>query len=159
MHKFTKKRIAIGALGLLVVVGAAVAYFTTTGSGTGEAKVGTSTGLTINAEIEPETLYPGGEPSEVTFKVVNPSKASQRVTDVELTGVNAFTTAGHETAKSGCESGWFAMTDVPEDETVPGEETAFELPSTGDLEFVDNGANQDACKGAFLVAHFSITSE
>ena len=156
MHKFTKKRIAIGALGLLAVVGVAVAYFTTTGSGSGNAKVGTSTPLEITAEA-PTTLYPGTK-SKVKFEVTTTSKGKQRVGTVSLTGVTAYPSKAkaeaEEEAIGGCPSSWFNMTPVAANQEVPGETTTA-LTAEGEIEFENKSESQDACKNAYLVASFS----
>jgi hypothetical protein len=153
MHKFTKKRIAIGALGLLAVAGVAVAYFTTTGSGTGNAKVGTSEALTISA-VSASELYPGTS-SQVTFNVTNPSTGHQYVTKVKLKEVKAYKDAGHTEAKVGCENSWFTMAEVTENQDVPT--GATELSSKGTLKFENEPVSQDACKNAYLVAYFEST--
>ena len=150
MHKFTKKRIAIGALGLLAVAGVAVAYFTTTGEGTGNAKVGTSSALTISA-VSASELYPGTT-SQVTFKVNNPSTGHQYVTKVKLKEVKAYKDAGHTEAKVGCENSWFTMAEVTENQDLPTGET--ELTNKGTLKFENENVSQDACKSAYLVAYF-----
>jgi len=161
MHKFTKKRIALGALGLLVAVGVAVAYFTTTGSGSGNAEVGKSSNLTIHATV-PDTLYPG-VPSTVEFEVDNTSAQPQHVRAVHLTGVTAYTNEARTLPLGGivgCKSEWFVMTTDPvvENQDVPANvETPLTNPGT--LEFVNKPGglevNQDACKEAFLVASFT----
>lgn len=150
MHKFTKKRIALGALGLLVVAGAAVAYFTTTGSGDGNAKVGTSSALTISA-VSASPLYPGTS-SVVTFKVNNPSTGHQFVTKVKLKEVKAYEEEAHTNLIPGCKSEWFSMPEVTENQDVPAGETP--LTNTGTLTFLNQPVSQDACKNAYLVASF-----
>jgi hypothetical protein len=152
MRKFTKKRIALGALGLLVAVGAAFAYFTTTGEGEGSAEVGTSSALTITAEV-PTKLYPGTT-SEVKFKVDNPSKGHQYVNTVTLTGVEAFEEPAHENPVAGCQSSWFKMPAVSAEQDVPAE-TETSLTQKGTLEFENKAESQDACKNAYLVANFT----
>lgn len=154
MHQLTKKRIAIGTLGLLVVVGVAVAYFTTSGSGTGNAKVGTSEALTISA-VSASELYPGTK-SEVTFKVKNDSPGHQYVAKIQLKEVKAYSDSGHLTPISGCKSEWFNMPEVTENRDVPGGGVETTLPVKGELEFENKEAvSQDACKNAYLVAYFT----
>jgi hypothetical protein len=150
MHKFTKKRITIGALGVLAVVGIAVAYFTTTGSGDGDAKVGTSEALTISA-VSASELYPGTS-SQVTFKVTNPSTGHQFVTKVKLKEVKAYEDEAHEDLIVGCKDEWFSMAEVTENQDVPTGETT--LTNKGSLEFLNKPESQNACKNAYLVASF-----
>jgi hypothetical protein len=149
--RFTKKRAVLGTLGLLIVVAAAVAYFTTAGEGEGSATVGTSVPVEITAEV-PTTLYPGTS-SAVTFEVNNPSKGHQYVNTVSLEKVEAFEDPGHEDPLAGCKSAWFTMAPVEAKQDVPGEATTT-LSEEGELKFVNENESQDACKGAYLVATF-----
>ena len=74
MRKFVmRKRVLVpmGLVAVLVVAGAAIAYFTTTGSGTGSATVGSSSAVTLHGTAA-TTLYPGTT-SVVNFTVDNPS--------------------------------------------------------------------------------------
>jgi hypothetical protein len=146
-----KKRIAVGVLGALVAVGAAVAYFTTTGSGTGNATVGTSEPLTITA-VSASNLYPGTS-SEVTFTVNNPSSGHQFVRKVQLAEVKAYKDEAHTEPEAGCKSQWFSMAEVTENKDVATGETT--LPEKGSLEFVNEPESQDPCKGVYLVASFT----
>src|SRR3954454_15813996 len=76
LRNFTKRRALVtGAVFVLLTAGAAVAYFTTSGSGTGTAAVGTSSALTIHG-TSASTLYPGAS-STVSYTVDNPSSGHQ----------------------------------------------------------------------------------
>ena len=73
--------------------GAAYAYFSSTGHGTGSASVGTMQPVTIDsATVNPQTpLLPGGS-GAVTLKVDNPNGFA--VTLVSVTGDGAITASG-----------------------------------------------------------------
>ncbi|HTX32520.1 MAG TPA: hypothetical protein VMD09_14145 [Solirubrobacteraceae bacterium] len=136
-----------------------MAYFTTTGAGSGNAQVGTSSALTINATITPASggLVPGGTPASVSFSVNNPG-GNQYVSTVTLTGVQAFSDAGHTNNITGtgagqCDTTKFTMTPVTENQDVGSGNTT--LGTNGSLAFADSGTNQNACKGAYLVASFT----
>ena len=159
--KTRRARVGLGLLVLLAFTGAAVAYFTTTGSGSGNAQVGTSSALTISATITPGSggLVPGGNPASVAFSVNNPSSANQYVGTVTLTGVRAYSNAGHTTDITGtgagqCDTSAFSMSPVTENQDVASGNN-ISLSNNGSLVFADSGSNQDGCKGAYLVASFS----
>jgi hypothetical protein len=148
MNWVTKKR-ALLALGTcaLVIVAAAVAYFTTTGSGTGTATVGSSSAVTLHATVS-STLYPGSS-SPVTFTVDNPSGGSQRVGTISLTSITAD--AGHSSCSTVITGGNpdFTMAAVAVNKTfAPG--NGLTVTPTGTLTMNETGANQDACQGATL---------
>ncbi len=158
--KTKRGRVGLGLLVLLAFSGAAVAYFTTTGSGTGNAQVGTSSALTITPTITPPSggLVPGGTAASVAFSVNNPSSGNQYVSTVSLSGVQAYSDSGHTTNITGngagqCDTTKFSMTPVTENQNVPSGNTA--LASNGSLVFADSGTNQNACKSAYLVASFT----
>ena len=148
---FNKKRVVVlGVLGALAVAGGAFAYFTTSGSGEGNAKAGTSSALTISA-VSASELYPGTS-SQVTFTVNNPSSGHQYVTKVKLKEVKAYLDAEHKTAEPACLSSWFAMPEVSENQDVAS--GSHELTNKGTLEFKNEALSQNACKNAYLVASF-----
>jgi hypothetical protein len=153
-HK-RRRWIVLGILGVFALGGGAYAYFTTSGSGTGSARVGTSTALTINATITPGVggIVPDGNPAGISFDVVNTGTSAQLVDTIHLESVDAFTDAGHTTPAVGCDTSYFTVADVVSGETVPAGTTT--LAATGSLDFADSGTNQDACKLAYLVLTFS----
>jgi len=157
---FTRKKwIALGILGIFALGGAAYAYFTTTGSGTGTAQVGTSSLITVNATVTPDAsgLVPGGIAATVNFAATNPSAGHQRVGTITLATVTAYTDVTHAALATGCDTTKFTMTPVVSNEDVPtaGPTT---LSATGTLVFVNNpSASQDACKNANLQLTFTNT--
>jgi hypothetical protein len=156
MRNLSKKKwIALGIAGVFLCGGAAYAYFTNTGSGTGSGQVGTSSALTINATITPPSggLVPGGPPAPVTFSVNNAGTGNQLVGTIHLVSVEAFTNVGHTTAATTCVVSNFSLADVVANQTVPSGATSITAP--GSLVFADSGINQDGCKNAYLLLTFS----
>ncbi|MFL5829568.1 MAG: hypothetical protein ACJ76X_06585 [Solirubrobacteraceae bacterium] len=159
--KTKRLRAALGAVAALAATGIAVAYFTTSGSGSGNAQVGTSSALTITGTITPGAggIVPGGNPAGVALSVTNPGAGNQYVATVSLTGVQAYSDAAHTNNITGtgagkCDTAQFSMSPVSENQTVPaGGPTA--LAQNASLSFADSGTNQDGCKAAYLVASFS----
>ncbi len=145
----TKKRalLALCCTGLLALAGVAYAYFTTSGSGTVTATVGSSSAVTLKGTVT-GNLYPGSS-SPVSLTVDNPSAGKQRVGTISLEKITAD--AGH----SGCSVATtggnpdFAMADVVVNKTfAPGNGQA--VTPNGSLTMNDTGVSQDACQGAML---------
>jgi hypothetical protein len=158
-----RKRVlaGIGLVATLAVTGVAVAYFSASGAGSGNAQVGTSAALTISPTITPGAggIVPGGNPATVSLTVNNPGSTKANVATVTMTGVLAYSDAAHTlnitgTGAGKCDTTQFSMTPVTENQQVPaGGPTA--LANNGSLVFADSGSNQDGCKNAYLVASFT----
>jgi hypothetical protein len=149
MRKFVMRKrvlIPVGILSGLIVAGVAIAYFTTTGSGTATATVGSSSAATLHGTAA-STLYPGTS-SSVSFTVDNPSSGTQRVGTIHLASVS--TDAGH----SGCAVADFTMPDVVANQSFPtGNGQA--VTATGTLSMANTGVSQDACQGAPLTLNLT----
>jgi hypothetical protein len=165
------KIIVIGTCALLACTGVAVAYFTTTGAGTGSATVGTSAALTIHGTM-PTTLYPGTS-SSVSFTADNPSSGHQQVGTIHIASIKACpagdtwngaacTNAGVEiatcetveTGASSTNTANFWMPDVVSNQDLPtGNGQA--LVATGTLTMNDLNSSQNTCKSASLTVNFT----
>ena len=93
MNRVSKKRLiaALAGLGVLGIAAGAYAYFSTTGSGTATATVGSSSALVIKGTVT-GNLYPGTS-SPVNLTVDNGSTGKQRVGTITLEKIAAD--AGH----------------------------------------------------------------
>lgn len=154
MNRVIGKRalIALGGTCALAIAGVAIAYFTTTGSGTGTAAVGSSSAVTLHATVS-STLYPGAS-SPVTFTVDNPSAGSQRVGTISLASISVD--AGHSSCSTVITGGNpdFAMPAVAVNKTfVPG--NGLSVTPAGTLTMNETGVNQDACQGATLTLNLT----
>lgn len=149
MFKFTKKKIiaVISVIAVFAVGTAAFAYFTSTGSGTGQAAVGSSTHWTVALSASTGTMYPGSGSSVIPYTVTNAGTGNQYLTTTAAS-VNADTNGNvtsHGTSVSGCLATWFTATN-----TAP---TAADLAggahTTGSVSVAmsDANANQNACEG------------
>ena len=154
MHFLTSKRalIALSSLAVLAVAAVAYAYFTSTGSGTATAKVGTSSAVTLKGTVT-GNLYPGSS-SQVSFTVDNPSGGAQRVGTITLTGITVD--AGHSTCSVVITGGTpdFSMPAVAVNATFPSGNGQAVTPK-GTLTMNDTGVNQNACQGAELTLALS----
>jgi hypothetical protein len=140
--------VASAAIAALLVAGVAFAYFTSTGSGTGTATVGTSADNIEVTGTVADLLYPGGPGAEVTFTATNPEDFNQKLSTISLTAVDG---------PVGCDTSVFHMADVAvgaEGNLAPNA-TDVALTATGTLYMDDNGLNQDACKNASLDLTFA----
>lgn len=150
----TKKRalIAVGCTCALAIAGAALAYFTTSGSGTGNATVGSSSAVTLHATVS-SNLYPGTS-SPVSFTVDNPSSGSQRVGTITLGSITVD--AGHSTCSTTISGGNpdFSMPAVAVNK-VFGSGNGQTVTPTGTLTMNETGVNQDACQGATVTLHLT----
>ena len=130
----------------LVVGGIAFAYFTASGSGTGDATVGNAEVVNLSGATT-GTLYPGGAAGDVAITVTNPGGVAQHVDTVHLEGVTAD--GSHPT----CDVSAFSMPDVTVNTTVAaGGNTVVH----GSLTMADTGVSQNSCQGAGLT--LSLTS-
>jgi hypothetical protein len=154
MYRITKKRalVALSCITVLALATGAYAYFTSTGSGTATAKVGTSSAVTLKGTVS-GTLYPGAS-SQVSFTVDNPSTGTQRVGTITLTGITVD--AGHSTCSTliGGGNPDFSMPAVAVNATFgPGNGQA--VTPKGTLTMNDTGVSQNACQGADLTLALS----
>ncbi|MGN6586195.1 MAG: hypothetical protein ACTHKT_01830 [Solirubrobacterales bacterium] len=154
MHHITKKRalVAFSCVTALAIAGVAYAYFTSTGSGTATAKVGTSSAVTVKGTVS-GNLYPGAS-SQVSFTIDNPSSGSQRVGTISLTGITVD--AAHSTCSVVISGGNpdFTMPAVAVNATfAPGNGQA--VTPKGTLTMNDTGVSQNACQGAELTLALS----
>jgi hypothetical protein len=152
MRYFTKKRaVILGIVAAMAFSAAAVAYFTTGGSGTGSATVGTSSAALITQTNTLGALYPTTS-QPVNLSIKNTGSGSQFVNKVHLDSIAAD--AGHascDVSSSGANAA-FAMADVTVGETIAAGAT---VSKSGSLAMNDTGVNQDSCQGATLTLTFS----
>ena len=93
------------ALVALSAAGGALAYFTSTGSGSGQATASTTAQVTISAGVTPTAnVYPGGS-GDVTVSIDNPNTIAVNLSSLELDtsqggGTGFAVDAAHVTA--GC---------------------------------------------------------
>lgn len=149
MFTTSKKTFAIVAsatAGVLLGGGVAVAYWTTSGTGTASATAGTSSPVVISQTGPAITgMYPGMAGVAVPISINNPSSAAQQVSSVAV-AVGTITGGTPTVADPSCDASDFtvASTFVP---TVlaPGA-TAF--PAVISIAMNETNVSQDACKNA-----------
>ncbi|MCS5719778.1 hypothetical protein N1027_16715 [Herbiconiux sp. CPCC 205763] len=148
-----KKRITIGVIALLTVAGAgaAFAYWTSTGSGTGAATTGESVAFTITSETAVGTIAPGNAGQTVDFTVTNPGEGSQYLTTVT---VALATAAGVP---------WVPAGDCSIDDYVATISTAppagqiaagASVDGTATVTLTNTAENQNDCQGQTVPLYF-----
>ena len=147
----SKKAVAVLVAGAIALggAGAALAYFTSSGTGTGNATFGTSSNWSV-ASTAPTggALLPGTGTDTVAYTVTNSGSGYQ-----ELNGTTAALTTDvgggvYDTTTSafvdGCQASWFTVTNTTVSGDVAG---GGDLASSLTIALNDSGTDQDACQG------------
>ena len=146
------RAIVFGLVAAIVVAGAAIAFWTSSGTGQGTATVGTDSGLPISAVTFGNTLYPGGK-SPVSFTITN-SSANSAITVNQVAADTSFGTNGITGLPGGCLPADFTFPTFTVNQSIPASGTLnLTVPTAGGLAFANTAVNQDACKGASPVLH------
>jgi hypothetical protein len=148
------------ALGATAVAG--YAYFTSTGSGSGSALVGTSTVWEVGTSAATGgPLTPAGPVETVGYTVKNNSTGHQNLANVAIKVANADGTPW--TSVSGCSASDFSIGTAAAGATFNDTAQAANLASgataTGSvtIQMVDTGVNQDGCKNATVPLYLYAT--
>jgi hypothetical protein len=150
-----KKRTTTIAIVAAVLVlaggGAAFAYWTSLGSGVGEATTGTSSPFTVTS-LAPTggPLSPGGPTETVAFTVVNPGSGTQRLTGVAVTVAASDGTAW--TLVPGCSAADYTV-GTPAI-TYGDLSTGASVSGTVTVTMNNLTTVQDACKNVVLPLYF-----
>ncbi len=144
MRKMKLKTKVVALTTALVVVagGAAFAYWTTGGSGTGAADTGTSSNVTIvQTAFTPDALYPGGAPVALSGTFTNPNSGPVYVAQVSVAITPSWSTGG----ALPCTPADFALTQP----TATNADVLVNDTSTwggATIQMLNSGLNQDNCK-------------
>lgn len=150
----TKKRLlTIGAITAILVLGggAAFAYWTSTGTGSGSATTGDSVNFVVaSSAATGGPLTPGGPAASVAFTVTNPGTGNQSLTDVTVSVANADGTDW--TAVPGCSDLDYTIGTpvITYGDIAP----AGVRSGTVTITMNNLASNQDACKNANVPLYF-----
>ena len=153
---FSRRSIVLGAVLSLAIAGAAIAYWTAGGSGTGSASAaGAQSALTANQSGTLTAMYPGDSAQTLSGTFTNTNDGPIHVTSVTASIASVSKATG--AAAGTCDATDFTLaspvmsvnTDVPVDSDVG----AF---SGATIKFNDKASNQDACKGATVNLAYAI---
>jgi hypothetical protein len=148
-HQLLRKRVIVPliALAALGAAGAAIAYFTTTGSGTGQASVGSDTPWSVTFGATTGTMFPGAGTSTVHYTITNNGGGHQYVTTTNASVVDDGSGNIEDNGLSvpGCLSSWFTVTNVPPSgvDLPPGAQAT----GSADVTMSDANTSQNACEG------------
>jgi hypothetical protein len=151
-RRFTKKRVvvALSVVAALAVAGGAIAYFTSSGSGTGHGTVGSSTPFTVAVnDATGGPLLPGSGTETLAYTITNPSGGTQNLAHTAV-AVHADANqdiTDHGTSVAGCKAAWFSATDnAPTYGPIAG---GAHVSGSVTLTMPDNTTdNQDPCQGS-----------
>lgn len=149
----TRKKLAVIAGGLAVIAfaGAAFAYFTNSGSGTGSASVGESSEIALSSPLVGD-LYPDGADVPVTVTISNAAGSGAQYVDTVSGVVETDDNGTPSDATDDCLGSWFEVDDIIYQDTIAagGSDTAGT-----NVRMNDSGGNQDACQGDTLTITWS----
>jgi hypothetical protein len=161
MRKFITKRraAALSFVAVLAITGAAVAYFTSSGTGTGTASVTAGSSNLTYVTTSITAMYPGDSSQPFTVTVSNNSTTQKEY----VNGVSAYIT----TDQAGCTGSDFLLNGsaAPSDlaHAVALGWTGKDLAANGGsavtagdtIQFNDTSSNQDVCKGASVTLNYT----
>jgi len=155
MKRFMNKKVAaIGlAAGLaLGAAGAAFAYFTSTGDGTGSASVGSSTAWNVAVTSDSSnSLLPGSGSETLSYTVTNESSGAQALNAITPT-IKADSSGdvyAQGVAVAGCKASWFTVVSNGDQSPAFGTSISSQGTTTGTVTVTmqDSGTPQDNCQG------------
>jgi hypothetical protein len=175
MKRFMNKKVAaIGlAAGLVLgLTGAAVAYFTTSGSGTGTVTVGTAGTFSVaEGTVTGDALTPGGATDTVPYTVTNHSEGAENLATVTVSVSADGSTPWSVTNSNGtCSAADFSINGAPAGQSVADISAAADIPGTTagpgantssgsvTIQMVDTNLNQDGCQGLTPPLWFAASS-
>jgi hypothetical protein len=138
---------------LLAIGGVALAYWTQGGSGSGTASAATPVAITVNQTGSPSGLYPGGPSAALAGTFTNTNASPVTISSVTA-AVHAFASHTVDATKPDCTQADFAIAGTSGANVVPSG-TAVGSWSGLTVRMLDNGLNQDNCKGAAITIDYT----
>jgi hypothetical protein len=147
----SKKTTVIAMFLVLAVAGAAYAYWTAGGTGTGTAETGETLALTANQTTVLDPMYPGDSAQTISGTFDNPNEGPTYVTSVTaaITGV-----AGGDGACTAAD--YILDNEVMLVGAEVADGTGVGAWTGATLQFNNTGANQDGCKNATVTLTYTI---
>ncbi|PJJ62056.1 hypothetical protein [Compostimonas suwonensis] len=148
-----RKGIIIALAAVLTITGAGVAfaYWTSTGTGVGEATTGESVAFTITSDPAVGTIAPGSDGQTVDFTVTNPGEGTQSLTEVTVSLATADGTPWVPTGDCLVADYTATISTAP-----PAGEIAAggEVDGTATVTLTNTAVNQDDCQGQDVPLYF-----
>lgn len=153
----TKRQVAVAAIAVLAVAGAAIAYWTAGGSGTGSGPAaGAQQGLTAVQTTTLSAMYPGDSAQTISGNFDNPNPGPIHVSTVTASIASVDKAVGAPLLAT-CDASDFTLAGATM--TVNAEVPAGSAKGawTGaTIKFNNKATNQDGCKGATVNLAYSI---
>ena len=143
-------RLVAALVVVLACAGGALAYFASTGSGSGSATVGSASPVTITAGVAPtQALFPGGS-GDVTVHIVNPNGIPVHIGTLSLNTSEGTGSSGFDASPAGCNLGSLSFPTLATGWTVPAS-SFLDLDLLGSINM--SVAATNACQGATFTVH------
>ena len=153
--KLNKKTLAVSVATLVIIGGtSAFAYWTSTGSGSGEGVA--SDGVTDTITLAtPADALDGLKPGGSKIADVKATNTGADPATVETIGLDTpAITIGDPHAGNGCDAAWFTATTTNPASPVAIAAGATEATGSVEVTMIDSATeNQDACKGATITVN------
>ena len=148
MRKLNKKSVAISAAVFTIVgSGAALAYWTETGSGSGSAAAGTTSPVTVNQTATVTGLYPGGPAQALSGDFDNPNPGKVFISQVKVTAVT--------TSDPGCLASDFQVDGTGAVNTEIAAGNGVGAWGNLTIKLNNSSVSQDACKNATVTITYA----
>jgi hypothetical protein len=138
---------------VLALGGVALGYWTQGGSGSGSASAGTPSAIVVNQTGSPTGLYPGGPAVALAGTFTNTNASAITISSVTA-AVHAFASHTVDATKPDCTQADFAIAGTAGANVVPSG-TAVGSWSGLTVRMLDNGLNQNNCKGAAITIDYT----
>jgi hypothetical protein len=157
--KHKKLTILLTTVGAVMVVGGAVAFWTSTGTGTAATTVANADPVTITAGTPTEELFPGTS-ADVALRITNPNSFSVNVPSLVLTneGTDGFEVDGSD---PGCNLSALSYPNVQDNGgpgwTVPGTsapQNYLDVDLTDAVQLATSAANE--CQGLTFKVYLTV---
>jgi hypothetical protein len=160
LRKFTQKRViaALSIVAALALAAGVYAFFTSGGSGTGSAGVGTASAVTVHQTTTVSGLLPGGPSVALAgnFDNTGPGAVKLAAVTAAVTGVTALTGHTHsDNGKPDCTTGDFEVTGTSTDPGSIAVGTGIGAWSGLSVAMKETGLNQDNCQGASIAITYT----
>lgn len=151
IRRRSRKTTVIASFLVLAIAGAAFAYWTAGGTGTGTAPTGDTEALTANQITVLNPMYPGDTAQTISGDFDNPNNGPAYVTSVTaaITGV-----ADGDGACSAADYTLANATMLVGAQVAAGDGVGAWTGAT--IKFNNTGANQDGCKNAVVTLTYTI---
>jgi len=157
-----KKLLAASLTAVLTLTGGgvAMAWFTSSGSGTGTATIGSpgSTDFHIAGHAPSGDLFPGADALSFVFDVHNTGAGTERVGTVDITVPGASVTGyalDGGTAITGCMASWFSVTPSVAVNTTLAAGAWANGVTGASISMTESGSDQSACQGHTIDLSFT----